>query len=212
MSQRSRGAYKLLERAGIYERFQRLLGAQRARTRLVGEYLRPEPGMRLLDIGCGTGSLLDYLPHGTNYVGFDMNPSYIEAAGRKYGERGRFHCARVGEESSAIGTASFDLVVAKSLLHHLTDEQVGQLLRTVGRLLAPGGTFFSSDPALHGGQPLIAKALISLDRGRCVRTPEEYRWLVESHFFDVETWLVTDLLAIPYSHYIIRARAPRDGT
>ena len=46
------------------------------------EALRPFPGARLLDAGCGTGSLLDNLPPDVHYVGFDVNPAYLEAAER----------------------------------------------------------------------------------------------------------------------------------
>jgi ubiquinone/menaquinone biosynthesis C-methylase UbiE len=34
----------------------------RARRIFVEEYLRPKPGQRILDVGCGTGDLLAYLP------------------------------------------------------------------------------------------------------------------------------------------------------
>ena len=51
----------------------------------------------------------------------------------------------------------------------------------------------------------IARALVSLDRGAAVRTPDSYRRLVEAHFENIETWLWTDMLPVPYSHFVIRA-------
>jgi SAM-dependent methyltransferase len=207
-SHRSNGLYRLLERAALYERFQKLLGADAARRRFVRDFLRPFPGARLLDIGCGTGSLLDYLPFEVEYVGFDLNARYIEAARKQYGSRGRFHCAAVGTEPVTIEEGPFDFVVAKSLLHHLTDEQARQLVATARRCLRTGGVFVSSDNVFFEGQRRVARWLTELDRGGCVRSPEGYRALVEPHFAEVETRLVHDLVAFPYDHFIMRARVP----
>ena len=205
MSHRSRGLYRFLEIPAVYEHFQRLLGADAARTRFVEEFLRPAPGARLLDIGCGTGSLLTYLPADVHYVGYDLNPAYIDAARSRHGERGRFFCARVGAETTDLGTEQFDFVVAKGLLHHLSDDDAHHLLDVAGRVLARGGVFISSDNVFYDGQPLISRALTALDRGGRVRRPEGYRALISSHFTEVEAQLVTDMLAFPYAHFIMRA-------
>jgi SAM-dependent methyltransferase len=207
MSHRSTGAYKILERPGVYERFQRLLGAHEARQRMVEAFLRPVAGARVLDIGCGTGSLLDYLPAGVEYTGFDPNPAYIDRAQRRRDDRARFYCARIGQEPPAILEDQFDFVVAKSLLHHLGDEDAHHLLAVARRVLRLDGVFFSSDPVFHEGQRRAARWLASLDRGRSVRSPDGYRDLVEAHFAALETWLITDMLPIPYDHFVVRARA-----
>ena len=205
----SSGLHRILDRPRMYDRLQRLLGAERARRRLVDDFLRPFPGARLLDVGCGTGSLLDYLPEDVEYVGFDLNPAYIEAARKRYGARGTFFSVRVGSESDVIGGSDFDFVVATSLLHHLTHDEARHVLRSALRFLRPGGVFFSSDNVLHEKQSPIARFLISLDRGRNVRTPAGYRGLVEEFFPEIDAQLLTDLAPFPYSHYIIRAVAPR---
>jgi SAM-dependent methyltransferase len=171
----------------------------------VEEFLRPWDGARLLDAGCGTGLLLDDLPSGIEYVGFDANEKYIEEARRRYGGRATFHCASVGAEANVVGDGAFDFFVAKSFLHHLDDASAHHLLTAARRALRPGGIFFSSDAVRHEGQSFIARMLAALDRGRNVRRPEEYRSLINTHFPVVETWLVTDLLPVPYSHFIIRA-------
>ncbi len=203
MEQLSSGIYRLLEWAGVYEGFQRALGARAARQRFARNFLLPFPGARILDIGCGSGSLLDDLPD-VEYTGYDLNPRYVAEAERRYGSRGRFFCARVGEEPPLEG--DFDLVVAKGVLHHLSDADADRLIRDAHGHLREGGCFVTSDPVFHSNQSWIARFLISRDRGRRVRTPEGYRRLVAARFADIEERLVTDLLPIPYSHFILRAR------
>ncbi|MEA2559046.1 MAG: hypothetical protein QOH06_550 [Acidobacteriota bacterium] len=204
MDQASRGLYRLLERAGVYERFQRALGARTIRQHFVKEILRPFPGARVLDIGCGTGSLLDDLPADVHYTGYDFNPRYIADAERRHGSRGRFFVARVGEEPPFEG--GFDFAVAKGILHHLNDFDAGRLIRDAHGHLRAGGCLVTSDPVFHPGQSPIARFLISRDRGRRVRTPEGYRALLAACFPEIEERLVTDLLTVPYSHFMLRAR------
>ena len=209
MTHRSGGAYRILELPRVYETFQRLLGARAARARFVSEYLRPHSGARLLDIGCGTGSLLEDLPPDMDYVGFDKNPAYIEAARRRYAGSGTFYCAAVGADDSVASFSAlpFDFVVAKSLLHHLNDVDAEHVIATARSVLRPGGVFVSSDAVFYDGQPWVSKMLATLDRGGSVRAPAGYRHLLARHFQDVEAWLVTDMLPIPYAHFIMRARS-----
>lgn len=202
MAHRSSGVYRLFELPGIYETFQRLLGARRARRRFVAEFLRPFEGARLLDAGCGTASLLDDLPAGVEYTGFDINAKYIDAARRRYGSRGRFFVAPAG--GVTVEEGAFDFVVAKAVLHHLSDDEADRMLASASRFLTPGGVFVSTDPVFHEGQAWFARLLASFDRGGNVRTPDAYRALAASHFVDVEGWLVTDMLSVPYSHYVMR--------
>ena len=128
---------------------------------------------------------------------------------RRYAGRATFHCAAVGDEPAQLGGEGFDFVVAKSLFHHLSDADAHRVVAAARRLLRPGGVFVSSDNVFYDGQPFVSRAMIALDRGGSVRTPEGYRRLVDPHFADVETRLVTDMLAIPYAHFVMRARAPR---
>jgi 2-polyprenyl-3-methyl-5-hydroxy-6-metoxy-1,4-benzoquinol methylase len=78
LDERRHGLYGLLFRPAIYELVQRLLGADQAWRRFVQEFVCPNAGARILDVGCGPGTLLEFLPVGLNcdYVGFDNNADY----------------------------------------------------------------------------------------------------------------------------------------
>ena len=149
---------------------------------------------------------LDALPANVEYVGLDINPTYIDAARQRYGTRGRFFQARAGDEIE-IAAEEFDIVAAIAVMHHLEDAEVLQLAASAARLLRPGGTFLSIDPTKHDGQPAAARLFVSLDRGRRVRTPAGYRALLASQFAEIDDRVVTDLLRIPYSHYVATARS-----
>jgi len=207
MTHRATGIHRILERPAVYERVQRLLGARAARRRIVDDFLRPFDGARILDVGCGTGSLLDLLPESVDYTGFDLNAKYIDTARRRYAGRGRFFCARVGDKAAMLEKGTFDFVVAKSLLHHLSDGDAHQLLAASRNALRSGGVFFSSDPVRHDEQALVTKVLLALDRGGSIRSADGYRELLAAHFESIDGTVVTDLLAIPYSHFIARAMA-----
>jgi cyclopropane fatty-acyl-phospholipid synthase-like methyltransferase len=84
----------ILHRAYFYELYHRLIGANYRSRVLVSDYIRPQPGDRILDIGCGPGNMLPYLPKGP-YLGVDANPAYIATARERYGDRGEFVCERV---------------------------------------------------------------------------------------------------------------------
>jgi SAM-dependent methyltransferase len=193
----------LLERPALYQLFSRVVGAESSRDTFVKTYVRPRAGDQILDVGCGPADILDHLP-GVNYFGFDISPSYIESATRRYGDRGRFFCERVSEARAFLEREGrFDIVLAIGILHHLDRQEALDLFALARRALRPGGRLVTLDPCYAPGQSPVARYLASRDRGRFVRTEEAYRELAGAEFPGVTASVRHDLLRMPYTHIIL---------
>lgn len=191
----------------LYALTQRAFGAVRARRLFVTRYVKPQAGDRILDIGCGTGDILDFLPE-VDYVGVDLSEDYIRAARERYGHRGRFMAADV-IDADLDGEEPFDFVLATGVVHHLDDARADRLFALSASLLKDGGHQLSWDGAFVDGQPRVARWLLERDRGEHVRTPDAYVSLADRRFADVTPNIVTDFLHVPYTHCVLDATKPR---
>jgi SAM-dependent methyltransferase len=199
MSQRVSKLYHLVTIPAIYKGLMSALGAEQARQRLARELYTVPIGSKVLDVGCGPGSIYPYLPE-VDYTGIDLNPRHVEHARALYGDRARF---LVGDASRDLqGEAgTFDLVVVSALLHHLDDGPARAMLRRLCELLKLGGRLVTFDNVWLERQNPIAWALNKLDSGLNVRFAGEYRRLVADLPVSVEERLYRDLLRIPYDHF-----------
>ena len=118
---------RLLDIPVVYDLSQALVGGSRARSIYINEYARPRENDGVLDIGCGTGNVFQFLPS-VRYVGFDMNPEYIKSAKKHFGNQGTFICAKVSKDAVK-GTGPFDIVLACGILHHLDDNGALELFK-----------------------------------------------------------------------------------
>ncbi len=96
---------------------------------------------RVLELGCGTGVLLADLTQKYRFVvGSDVSQEMMQAA-RKLDTP-----LVVGDGSALpLGSASFDLVICRGVLHHVPDRRAA--LAEIHRVLRPGGEFILSEPS-----------------------------------------------------------------
>lgn len=200
MSHITTGIRKILEVPLIYNTFQNIVGGNKARERHFKEFIKPFPGAKILDIGCGTAVLLQHLPKNVEYVGYDLNEQYIESAREKYGDRGTFVCAKV--DSSVLEERwlnYFDIINVHGLLHHLTDEQSEDLFQSAKQYLKKGGYMVTADPVYFEGQSKFARWITSRDRGQNVRNVEGYVQLAQKYFSKVKFHIKHNEILLPYT-------------
>ncbi|HUU35453.1 MAG TPA: class I SAM-dependent methyltransferase [Vicinamibacterales bacterium] len=203
MAQITSGARAVLSSATVYDTFQWLMGGRVGRSDFAGTMVRAAAGTRILDIGCGTGELLAYLPEGVHYHGWDISEEYVAAARTRFGARGAFH-AGVLTEAVVTDAPPYDVVIASGVLHHLDDAQVRDLARLARLAVRRGGRFVSIDPVYASGQHPLARFLIARDRGQHLRTADQYLALVRPAFDDATGW-VRHRRWVPYTHWMMEA-------
>jgi cyclopropane fatty-acyl-phospholipid synthase-like methyltransferase len=200
MAQITTGMRALLSHPHVYNLFQTLMGAHKGRTEFATRFVKAKAGDRVVDIGCGTGDLLAYLPD-VEYVGYDISDVYIEAARKRFGPRGTFHC-RLLTSSELHTMPPFDIALAVGLLHHLDDDEARTFVGMAKRALRPGGRLITIDPCLAERQNRIARLLVKADRGQNVRDRDGYLSLVQSSFSRAGA-TVAHRSWIPYTHCIM---------
>ncbi len=116
-----------------------------ARFRESGLDLAPAvPGMRVVDLGCGTGAHLDlYRSRGAQVTGVDRSAAMLQRARAKLGPEAALF------ESDAAATAlpggEFDLVLIMTVLHELQPASAIGILREAERLAGREGRILVVD-------------------------------------------------------------------
>jgi ubiquinone/menaquinone biosynthesis C-methylase UbiE len=118
----------------------------------------PGPEGRLLDIGTGTGRVLELLaPRVREALGVDASKAMLALARARLSGPGFAHCAvRLADMYRLpLADRGFDTVVLQMVLHHAEDPEGA--VREATRVLAPGGRLLVIDLAAHDRTDLTGK-------------------------------------------------------
>jgi ubiquinone/menaquinone biosynthesis C-methylase UbiE len=132
----------------FYDPLQWLLGGHKQRRGML-DAAELQPGMRVLDLGCGTGSLLVELKRSRpdlEVTGLDPDPLALARTRGKLERAGL--SVRLDEgfaDRLPYPDASFDRVFSSFMFHHLERNVKEGMLREVHRVLTPNGSFHLVD-------------------------------------------------------------------
>lgn len=133
----------------LYDPVARYLFQEDATKRELIAQARLAPGHRVLDVGCGTGTLAILIKRefpATSVVGLDGDPKALARARRKADDAGvEVQLDEALSYDLPYPDGSFDRVFSSMMLHHLTREQKERTLAEIRRVLALGGTFHLLD-------------------------------------------------------------------
>lgn len=154
----------------------------------VVDLLAPQPGERILDLGCGDGALTKRIAEaGADVLGVDASEDLVRAT------------TELGLNAAVVNghhlefAQEFDAVFSNAALHWMRDPEV--VIDGVKRALKPGGRFVAE----FGGGKNVAKIIAAIDEELSARgkpglkghpwyfpTPEAYRALLEQRGFRVD--------------------------
>jgi tellurite methyltransferase len=140
---------------------------------------RLEPGMSLLDAGCGNGrNLIYFMRNGYSVFGVDHSPSAISQIRALAAELApelpadNFRVESV--DSLSFANESFDVVLSSAVLHFARNEDHWlAMVREMWRVLKPGGIFFARLSSTIGLEDQIQHL-----RCRIFRLPSGTEWFL----------------------------------
>jgi cyclopropane-fatty-acyl-phospholipid synthase len=121
---------------------QTLEEAQRTKLELVARKLGLEPGMRVLDVGCGWGSFAIHAAreHGVNVTGVTLSAPQAELARRRAAEAGVAEKVEILVcDYRALPGSSFDAIASIGMAEHVGERQIDLYASSLFTLLRPGG-------------------------------------------------------------------------
>ena len=146
----------------LYDPLTRLFGFDAIREALLAQ-ANVQPSHRVLDVGCGTGTLAVLVKQRhpqADVSGLDPDPKALA--------RGRRKAARAGvtvqfdqgfADALPCGDAIFDRIFSSLMFHHLPRDVKSGMLREVHRVLAPGGELHLMDFTGPHGRGRLAQWL-----------------------------------------------------
>jgi 2-polyprenyl-3-methyl-5-hydroxy-6-metoxy-1,4-benzoquinol methylase len=136
-----------------------------------------------------------------NYTGIDLNSNYIEENKKKF-PYAKFYVSK----ADAINiNEKFDIILCNAVMHHLSDEEIRQLLSNIKNMLSVHGKVIIQDPVRVENQHFFAKLLMDYDRGQNIKFEADFKKITEE-FFPIVKTSHTNFSWFPYNHLITEAR------
>jgi SAM-dependent methyltransferase len=117
------------------------VGRRRIFFHLLDRELRGRSGLKVLDVGCGAGGMLEPLSRYGEVTGIDTSPELVALCR----ERGFGGVSVASAYDLPVAARSVDLITLFDTIEHVPDD--GRALAECRRALAPGGLLFLSVPA-----------------------------------------------------------------
>jgi cyclopropane-fatty-acyl-phospholipid synthase len=162
-----------------------LEAAQERKLDLICRKLRLAEDERLLDVGCGWGSLVIHAAahYGASAVGVTLSEPQAELARERVAAAGLQDRVEIRvQDYREVADGPYDKIASVGMYEHVGRAELGRYARVVARLLRPGGLFLN-----HGITRLVA------------HRPEADAFISHYVFPDGELHPVTDMLAVMQS-------------
>ena len=145
--------FKFANRAGKYdEKFEGRLSS--VFYQLIYDNISLPDHAKVLDVGCGTGTVLKTLSetHSIEGYGIDVEPKMLDVARKKCPQLDIRLCSC---DSTPFADNTFDAVIACMAYHHFPDKEA--FAREALRILKPGGMLYIADPNF----PMIIRKIVN---------------------------------------------------
>lgn len=168
----------------------------------ISEHYQIQPGMKVLELGCGTGSMWQnpsrWLPQDAALLLTDFSEGMLETARENVPAQPNISFAQVDIQQIPYQDDSFDLVIANMMLYHVPD--LDRALGEVARVLRPDGRFICATSGDRGIMPWLVQVLGAGESAVLPFSLQNGGAALERHFGKAEMRVRQDGLAVTDVH------------
>jgi SAM-dependent methyltransferase len=162
----------LLQNPIIWDISQFIFGANKQKKSLYKSVIKNNG--KMLDFGCADGNtFLAFKDH--DYTGLDIDQKAIIHAAEKYKDfpNAKFICDDILKNN--LPAKSYNSILFAGTAHHISDDLLFKIIRSLSRLLKKNGVLYFIDPVKSPEyDSFLLSFLISLDQGKFHRTASFY--------------------------------------
>ncbi len=170
-------------------------------TNFIISHYELEDGMRVLELGCGTGDMWmgrdELVSKCSRLVLSDFSEGMLETTKKNLADYENIEYEVIDIQDIPFEDDSFDVVMAHMMLYHVPDIAKG--ISEVRRVLKPGGTFYSATYGENGIMPYVCSLLKEYNIEQRLNTRftiQNGRAQLEEFFDDVRFSEYEDSLAV----------------
>ena len=135
----------------------------------------------MLDLCCGDSYILNFIEsHINDYLGVDNSDKYLNYSKKKWPRFNFLNLDLNNSEESISQLEKFqpNLIFINGAIHHLDDHTIKNITSFINRF--EESIFISIDP-VKSNNKILNKIMIKLDRGKYIRTENEYKNLMQNY-------------------------------
>ncbi len=129
--------------------------AQANKYELICRKLALEPGMRLLDVGCGWGGMVLHAAreHGVQAVGVTISTRQAELAEKRVGEAGLSDQVQIRlQDYREVDDGPYDAISSIGMFEHVGEDRLAEYFTRLRTLVRPGGRVVNHGISRPAGQ------------------------------------------------------------
>lgn len=165
------------------------VGKRKIVLSLLDKLYTPTTNLKIMDVGCGTGTMMNYLKKYGSVVGIDTSDEALNFCR----QRGKRKVYKANINRLPFNNSSFDLVTALDVIEHVEEDD--QALQELFRVCKKGGRVTITVPAYNF---LWSKHDIALEHKRRY-TAKELKKKIENVGFHMEFFSYTNIFIFPFA-------------
>jgi SAM-dependent methyltransferase len=178
----------------------RVLGGRTIKRKIFDAFFPKELGLQVLDIGCGPAPDRDLLGD-VQWTGLELEVKYVEYVEKRLRPGDQIVHGGV-DTLCELKKNDFDLVLLSGVLHHLDNQQVKKLLGDCTNVLSQSGKILTIDPVRTPDASRLELYLLQSDRGKHIRTVDEYDALIPDCFNNNQIEVIKNLGWLPQAQRV----------